>query len=379
MKHRNWITGTLLLAACGRDVVAPSAPTPGERSDGRIARAAVGAVYTLSNATTGNAVLAFPRYADGSLGAATAYPTTGLGTGGGLGSQDAVIVNQNATRLFAVDAGSNQVTSFRVTQDGLSRVATISSGGLRPISVTLHENRLYVLNAGGAGNITGFHVADDGALHPLAGSTRSLSGSAVGPAQVSFTPDGHLLVVTEKGTNNIVTYVMSATGTPGAPVVNASAGQTPFGFAFDKRGTLIVSEAFGGGPNASAASSYQISATGVLTVISASVPTSQTAACWFVVSTNGKFAYTTNTGSGSVSGYSIKDGTLVLLDADGRTGVAGAAPTDEAMSHNSQFLYTLNSRGNSISAFQVSNGSGALSSLTTTSGVPSGSVGLAAY
>ena len=46
-----------------------------------------GAVYVLSNQVDGNAVIAFPRSADGTLAAPTPFTTGGTGTGGGLGSQ----------------------------------------------------------------------------------------------------------------------------------------------------------------------------------------------------------------------------------------------------------------------------------------------------
>ena len=75
-----------------------------------------------------------------------------------------------------------------------------------------------------------------GQLVPLPGSSRPLSTAAPGPAQVEFSPSGTFLVVTEKGTNQIVTYRVRH-GYAGTPNAQGSAGQTPFGFAFDKRGT----------------------------------------------------------------------------------------------------------------------------------------------
>lgn len=74
---------------------------------------------------------------------------------------------------------------------------------------------------------------------------------------------------------------------------------TPFGLEFDARGDLLVSETFGGRANASALSSYEVDEeSGALSIVSASVPTNQTAACWVVTARHGRFAYVTNTGSG---------------------------------------------------------------------------------
>ena len=105
-----------------------------------------GAVYVLSNQTAGNAVLAYTRSADGTLTFDHGYPTTGTGTGGGLGSQGAVIVDDAEAHLYAVDAGSSTITSFRITDIGLDRVGTVPSGGTTPTSLTVHGELLYVLN-----------------------------------------------------------------------------------------------------------------------------------------------------------------------------------------------------------------------------------------
>jgi 6-phosphogluconolactonase (cycloisomerase 2 family) len=150
---------------------------------------------------------------------------------------------------------------FSLKSDGIALAEVVDSGGIRPISLTVHDRTLYVLNAGGSGNISGFRVRSNGRLSALEGSTQPLSnggvGDAPGPAQISFSPDGDLLVVTEKATNLIDIYQLDE-AIAGPPVTHPSAGQTPFGFAFGKRDQLIVSEAFGGASGASALSSYQL-------------------------------------------------------------------------------------------------------------------------
>ncbi|MFN8476067.1 MAG: beta-propeller fold lactonase family protein [Anaerolineae bacterium] len=344
-----------------------------------------GAVYTLSNATAangGNAVLVFDRAADGTLTAAGSYGTGGNGTGAGLGSQGAVVLSEDGTWLFAVNAGSNSVSVFRVRPNGLSLVDRQPSGGMMPISVTSRGSLLYVLNAGDASNtganITGFRVNWTGRLLPIDGSTQPLSqASGTGPAQVSFSPDGNTLVVTEKATNKIDTYKVGWNGAAGAPTVHASAGATPFGFDFGKRGALVVSEAFGGAPTASALSSYRVSDDG-FNVVSASVHTTQTAACWVVVTGNGKYAYTTNAGSDSISSYNVNnDDSLTLLKSVAGSTGAGSHPTDMALSHNSQYLYALNAFTHTMSGFSVQ-ADGSLAPVMSMNGMPEFSVGLAA-
>jgi 6-phosphogluconolactonase len=334
------------------------------------------AVYTLTNDPAGNAVKVFDRSGDGSLSPGGEFATGGTGTGAGLGNQSALVLD--GRRLFAVNAGSDSISSFRVSSHGLELIDTDPSGGDQPISLTVHDGLLYVLNAGGAGDITGHRISSHGALSPLVGSTRPLSGAGTGPAQVSFDPNGETLVVTEKNTNLIDTYEVDRhTGLASGPNLQASAGATPFGFAFDRRGHLIVSEAFGGAPDQSAVSSYAVE-DGMIDAISPSVATTETAACWIVVTENGRFAYTSNTGSGSISGYRLRhDGRLTLLDADGETGLTGPGPIDMALTGNSRFLYSLNSGDGTISGFRVK-ADGGLAPIGGASGLPTVATGLAA-
>ena len=138
-------------------------------------------------------------------------------------------------------------------------------------------------------------------------------------------------------------------------------------------------EAGGGQGGLSAASSYEVSANGSLTVVSGSAPTFQRAACWLVVTNDGRYAYTGNAASDSISGFGIgTDGSLSLLSPDGRSGETNAGATDMALSMNSQFLYVRNSRAGTISGFAVQS-DGSLQKLDDASELPSGSAGLAAY
>ncbi len=330
-----------------------------------------GAVYVLGNQPSGNTVIAYPRGADGTLSSPRSYPTGGTGTGGGLGSQGAVVLDASARHLYAVNAGSDSITSFDVTKAGLRWRSTVPSGGDQPVSVTVRGDRVYALNAGGTGNISGFTVRD-GKLDALPGSTRALSGDATGPAEVSFSPDGRELVVTEKATSLIDVYRLNGQGLSTGRTSFASAGAVPFGFSFTPSGYLAVSEA---GP--SSASTYRISSHGVQT-ISAAVGNNQAAACWVVVTANGKYAYTGNGGgSQSISGYRVSDsGRLSLLTPDGRTGTAAAGVSDIALSRSSSFLYARLGNG-TVGAYRVTR-TGALEALPVAGGLPEGAAGVAA-
>ena len=154
-------------------------------------------------------------------------------------------------RTLVVCRERRQQRDLRIAARGasLKLVDKVASGGERPVSVTTHGNLLYVLNGGGVNNITGFSIGEWGRLKPIPGSSKPLSAAATGPAQVEFDPSGETLVVTEKATNKIDLYRIEGDLAQG-PLVRNSNGMTPFGFAFSRRGTLIVSEAFGGAPDA---------------------------------------------------------------------------------------------------------------------------------
>lgn len=336
-----------------------------------------GAVYLQTNDAAGNAVLAFPRAADGNLGNPVAFSTGGLGSGAGLGNQGALVLARGGRLLYVVNAGSDEVSGFRVGPAGLDLIGVWPSGGDLPLSLALAGRRLYVLHDGAASTVTGFTIGPHGGLDSIPGAERGLPNAAPDVAQVAASPDGTRLVVTEKAANTIVTFAIHQDGALGDPVETASAGMTPFGFAFDRRGTLIVSEAAGGAPAASALSSYRPAAAG-WAVVTASAGTTETAACWVAVSPSGAYAYTTNTGSASISGYRVRhDGSLALLDSDGVTGSTGAGPLDLAFSRNGRYVYSLNGVGRSLSAFRVES-DGSLVPVSTVTGLPATANGLVA-
>lgn len=375
-----WMTGVLglavLAAACSNDskVTAPEFGLSGVPG-------AVGVVYATSNAPGGNSILVFKRSVEGALTAAGEVASGGVGTGGGLGNQSGLVISGDGHWLAAVNAGSNSISSFVVRAGVPQLVSTVASGGSMPVSLALHGNLLYVLNAGDGGNITGFSVAPNGALGSLAGSTRPLSGAAApAPAQVGFSPDGRFLVVTEKATSRIVTYAVGSDGLVGNPQTQTSSGSTPFGFGFTNDGQLLVTEAAGGIAGGGALSSYTVEADGSLSPVSGSVPTMQGAACWVGITQDGRFAFTTNTPSGTVSGFLVAaNGSLRLRDAGGVTGDAGSGsgPIDLALSRDGRFVYTLNGGSGAVGGFRIQR-DGGLEPLGTFGPIPSGANGLVA-
>ena len=379
------ITGFLILASLSNVTAQRPLPTPRPRPQPQDLHA--GAVYVLTNQVA-NAIAVFRRTPDGHLTAAGEFPTGGAGNPVAippdppvdpLASQGALMFGPGNQFLFAVNAGSNQISVLSVRRTELALVDVINSGGVRPISLTVHENLLYVLNEGGTPNITGFTVGDDGTLTPLPGSTRPLiGGMGADPAEVSFNNDGTLLVVTEKLGNRLDTYTVDQNGLPSTPINNASNGMTPFGVRFNNEDFLIVSEAFGGAPNQAAASSYSSDPTGVLSVITGSLHNNQTASCWVVIPNNLMRAIVSNTGSGTISTYNINgSGMLTLGNAVAANLGPNSAPRDMALSVNGQILFVQSEGGQSVAVFHLEN-NGALTPVDTAGGLPFGAQGIAA-
>ena len=338
-----------------------------------------GTVLTQTNAPAGNEVSVSLRLPNGNLLPFGSYATGGAGTGGGLGSQGALAESGDGRLVFAVDAGSNEVTMFRrLFGVFLWRLDREGTGGTQPTSVAAHGRLVYVLNAG-SDTVRGFRRrgAD---LAPIPGAVYGLSQAGAAAAQVGFSPDGAFLVVTERATNRIGVFRVLPNGTLGAGNFQPSAGPTPFGFQFRGDGTLVVSDAAGGAAGASVASSYRILPNGTLQVVSGAVPTNQAAACWIAIPRGGEFAYTTNTADGTLSGFSLDDaGALRLLDPSGVTGDLGAAarPIDFEFTRNGRLLYVLDSGADEIRAFLRTN-DGGLVPLATRVTLADGAAGLLA-
>jgi 6-phosphogluconolactonase len=337
-----------------------------------------GAVYIMDNDPSGNQVLAYDRASDGSLTFLGSFATGGLGSGVGvtvgadpLGSQNSLIVSPDGKWVFAVNAGSNEISSLKVVPGGLSLADKVSSGGSYPVSLTYGDGLLYVLNAAGQGNITGFKVTKDGLLKPLKGSTRSLDAATPAdgsqpqilesPAQVKFSPNGKFLVVTDKGGvsgKGLIDVFKVSDGLPAAsPAITQTENPVPFALTFDPFGHLVVVDAAAGTVTA-----YMILGNGGLLTNSVAL-TSQAATCW--IASNGTYLYTDNTGSGTISGFDPSpSGNLAPLTADSIVAHTGAAPLDMGISRDGKYLYSLETGAGVIGIFMI-NADGSLVSLGT--------------
>jgi 6-phosphogluconolactonase len=335
------------------------------------------AVYVQTNEPDANRVIAFRREPDGILAVLDPSPTGGAGDGvPHLTSQGSLILTGDGRHLLVTNAGSGDLSVFAVSDSGLELLETVPTGGAAPKSVAEHDGFVYVLNTGEP-SLTGFRLGANG-LEPLSGSERSLSADA-DPAQVGFRPDGAALIVTERGTDSIVTYPVETSGLLGAPRVHPSSGATPYGFAFTSGGgTLVVTEAFGAETGKAAASSYRLSG-GAATPVSRSIGNGRSEICWAVVTNDGRYAFTTNFADGAVSRYAIDDdGSIALEDATAGVAVEGQTGLrDEDLSGDGRFLYAVDTDSQRVYGWAVQAG-GELRPLGSWAGLPPTAAGLAA-
>lgn len=340
---------------------------------------ALPALYTLGNAADGNAVSGYLRSSNGNLSRNGSYATTGKGLGAGLGSQGALVFDAASQRFFAVNAGDDSISMLALDASGeLTVQSKVASGGVRPVSIAVHGEVVYVVNQGNAqtaANISGFSVKNN-ALVAIAGSTRPLSAAGdVHPTDVGFTPDGAFVVVIERFAGKVDTFAL-VDGVAQAGNFQTSAGMQPFAFDFSPEGALIVAEVGNGTATGSSVSSYAIAETGVLTPITSALPTKQGAACWIAVA--GGYAYIANAATANLTGVAVSEtGALTLLDSSGVTAVTGAGANDLAVSPDHGYLYSLAGGPHEIRPFAI-RADGSLTALPALSGVPATAVGLVA-
>ena len=349
----NKLNRALLLGTLVVGISSPVRSYAQDREDGR-----QHAVFVMTNDANHNEVLSFHRAPNGQLLEGGHFATGGRGSGGAidpLGSQGSLLLSQDGQHLFAVNAGSGDVSVFLILHSELVLTDREPSGGSEPVAIAQHGNLFYALNAAGGSNVSGFHL-NQGNLVPIENSTRFLTNNEPGGASISFSPDGRFLAVTEKQTNNIDVFTVQPDGTLSLIKVTPSVGPGVFSVLFAPNGFALVSETGpSGATNGSAISSYQALADGTLARVTSSAPTLGAANCWNAVTPDGRFVYVSNAGSATMSGFAIGasgvltplPGTVVAANASGATNL------DITVSSDGKFLYSLNSGNGTIGIFAI--------------------------
>jgi len=349
-----------------------------------------GAAFAMTNRSTRNEIITYKRASDGALTRVGRVSTRGKGIGTDLDTQGGLQLGWHHRFLYAVNAGSDTVSVFSVNGTHLKFLQKVYAGD-QPNSLTIHRNLLYVLDGSVAGNgILGFKVADDGTLKPLAHSMRLLSSPIAVPGQIEFSPDGRLLVVTQKTTNVLLppknaidVFRVKSDGLASVvPKREASHGLRPFSLAFRNDNQVLVTESFNAADRASAVSSYRVSSQGDLNVISGSVPNRQTDTCWVVITKDDRYAFVANFGSGTISSYRFTSTGAVRL-IDGKAAFLGvnSQPVDLDLAAKSKYLYLLLRGTGGVASFEIQDDGGLSPMGVITGGLPvaDGASGLAVY
>ncbi|HEY7047202.1 MAG TPA: hypothetical protein VH373_08280 [Jatrophihabitantaceae bacterium] len=313
-------------------------------------------VFVAANDPAGNSIAVYDRHANGTLTAAGRYATGGRGgildgsVVDHLASQGALTYDRDHGLLYAVNAGSNTLTLFAVHGDRLQRLQVIGSGGTFPVSVAVHGNLIYVLNARNGGSIQGFLRLGDVLVRvPSWNRALGLDPNATPeftstPGEVAFTPSGDRLIVTTKANGNqIDVFNLDRLGRPSsAPVVTPDPANVPFAVAFDRTGRIDVAEA---GPNAVA--SFVLHRDGHLTLVGRTA-TGQAATCWIV--STGAQVYADNAGSGTVSSFDVTPSGL----ASRATTPTNGGTIDATLTGDGHNLYVQTGATGTVDEFTVS-------------------------
>ena len=322
-------------------------------------------VFVMTNAAEQNEVIAYNRGYNGEFTQAGHYPTEGRGSGGlndPLQSQGSLVLSNDHKLLFAVNAGSGTLSSFLVGLQGKLVLADkIATGGSEPVSSTSYQNRVYVLDGAGAGTVVGFTVDGSGRLTTIPNASAFLSATSAGGSSISISPDGNFVIVTERLTNKLDVFPVLQDGTLGPLQSAASPLPGTFDGQFDPQGQYILSATGpAGAVDAATISSFAVNAAGSLVSVTASLPTFGAANCWNAITPNGKYVYTSNAGSSTISAFSIGKGGILqpVGSTVAATQAAGSTNIDITVSGDSGYLYVLNAIIGQVGVFKINeNGS----------------------
>ncbi len=361
-----------------------------------------GAVYAMSNNLTMNTIIAYVRNAKDEFVFLGEFPTGGRGgildpadDVDPLLSQNSVVITPSKKFLLNVNAGDNTVTVFRILSDfKLRRVSIAKVVGFGPLAIAVNSKGLVyvasqdfdgkfesVLDA--TGSLTGFRLTDNGRLVRIAGSVRRLPTR---PGDVVFSPDGNSLVVSSFNaflgglpapSASLLSFKLFPNGLLSRTPVDTASSTTPgsppgrdppilIGITIVQVNGVqyvVIPEIRGIGTQAGSISSFRLNKNGKLTpvqidlIIGTSITEGQVAPCWIRFTSNKKFFFVTNTGSGTVSSFSFSGGISKILAevaASGLSSLEGAI--DIAISPDDKFLFVHGGANGEVGVFRILKG-----------------------
>jgi 6-phosphogluconolactonase len=302
-------------------------------------------------------------------------------------------VNPAQTRLYAV----SEIDNFQGTHSGavisyaidavslqLTRLGTVTSGGITPAHASVHPSGKYVFvgNYGG-GNVAVFPVGPDGALgeatdvRPSVGPRHHARTASAPPGQfavsdhdgphihmVAADPSGQFVIANDAGLDlTLVWRFDAATGRllPAAvPAIPAPPGSAPRHFIFHPNGRVFYNLYE---HDASVAVYDYDPARGGLKLkqlVSSLPPKFQGSnlASEIIMTADGRFLYVSNRLHNAIAIFAVADdGQLRSIS---ETWVHADSPRNLCIDPGGAFLYSCNQRGDSITSFHLNAATGAL-------------------
>jgi 6-phosphogluconolactonase (cycloisomerase 2 family) len=350
-------------------VVTAGKPEMAQMASNDMTQPSASFVYTLDNDAARNSVAVYRRGNDGSLMPLAGSPFNAGGkglTGGDIDEQGAIRVTGKF--VLVVNPGSDSIAVFEKTPRGLLHVegSPFASHGNTPLSLAVHGDLVYVANQAAdfanptsLPNITGFRLSSSGRLTHIPSSTVQLP-KGMGPAQVEFSSNGKVLVVSagfqvDGGEGSrIYSFQVMKDGMlqagENSPLKPMGAVGT-VGFSISPAGNRVFVSTF----KESGVVTFDIDPqTAAIKQVHKFVSNDQRAACWTAISKDGKTLYVGNFVSNSISVYDVaQDGALTLLGSIPRRGATNRDTKDIELSSDGHYLYAVGSGEKQISVFKV--------------------------
>lgn len=333
-------------------------------------------LYTSSNAATKNEIIRYEARPHRPWTETGRFETGGAGTGHPLPATNSVALSRDRKWLAVVNAGSHEVSLFRLGSSGPKLSSRIDSGGLFPLSLAFRGRHLYVLNSG-SDSVASFAVTPTGTLVLEPEGVRPLTAVNGRATTLGVTPDGRHLIVSERAVNRLTAFAIDQGGrlAPAGQSLETEA-KSPFALSF--LGSTIYSIFAGQGPGNSAVGVYRLTREGRPSALGAPVMTGETAACWSALSGHRRLLYIANAGSHSLTGFRVGAyGRPPLIEGEPIRVETGSDqfPRDLAFTRVDRTLAVLISGTASVNLYKVGRW-GALTLQQSLLSVPDGAAGL---
>jgi len=254
---------------------------------------------------------------------------------------------------YVANNQDDTVSIFAIGKSALRAMGYVYTGsGSNPRAVVVTPSQTFLYVAEGSVGIAGYAInINNGSLSPVPGSPFQ-----TGPEfSVVMYPSGKFLVAVT-GSGLAVLAIDPATGA--LTSIQSLSGDSPISAAIDPKGRFL----FTANVNSNSVSAFTINqSTGMITPVSGSPfpagPNPQSVA----IQQKGKFLYVPNGNGASISAYSINSATGALTQIPGSPFATGSVPVAAAIRRG--FLYVANSADKTVSQYTLNLATGSLTPL----------------